>query len=99
MVLGTSVEFQALLAEIKQKDKQREELLMNLKVCFKAGTFSGSPYWDSAKGGGGRELKQVRLVQTEVSTKLQRCSNCCKLNPPDQMNHSPVSKCLTKVHV
>ena len=34
MTLGTSVEFQALLAEIKQKDKQREELLMNLKVCF-----------------------------------------------------------------
>ena len=33
-ILGTSVEFQALLAEIKQKDKQREELLMNLKVCF-----------------------------------------------------------------
>ena len=32
--VGTSVEFQALLAEIKQKDKQREELLMNLKVCF-----------------------------------------------------------------
>lgn len=29
---GTSVEFQALLAEIKQKDKQREELLMNLKA-------------------------------------------------------------------
>ena len=57
MVLGTSVEFQALLAEIKQKDKQREELLMNLKVCFKAGTFSGSPYWDSSKGGGGGELK------------------------------------------
>ena len=28
------MEFQALLAEIKQKDKQREELLMNLKVCF-----------------------------------------------------------------
>ena len=33
-VIGTSVEFQALLAEIKQKDKQREELLMKLKVCF-----------------------------------------------------------------
>ena len=32
--VGNSVEFQALLAEIKQKDKQREELLMNLKVCF-----------------------------------------------------------------
>ena len=31
--LGTSVEFQALLAEIKQKDQQREELLMKLKVC------------------------------------------------------------------
>lgn len=30
---GTSVEFQALLAEIKQKDQQREELLMKLKVC------------------------------------------------------------------
>ena len=29
---GTSAEYQALLAEIKQKDKQREELLMNLKV-------------------------------------------------------------------
>lgn len=53
MVLGTSVEFQALLAEIKQKDKQREELLMNLKVCFKAGTFSDSPCWDSSKGVGG----------------------------------------------
>ena len=33
VLLGTSVEFQALLAEIKQKDKQREELLMKLKVC------------------------------------------------------------------
>ena len=33
MLLGTSVEFQALLAEIKQKDQQREELLMKLKVC------------------------------------------------------------------
>ena len=31
-ILGSSVEYQALLAEIKQKDKQREELLMNLKV-------------------------------------------------------------------
>ena len=30
--VGSSVEYQALLAEIKQKDKQREELLMNLKV-------------------------------------------------------------------
>ncbi|XP_067052351.1 kinesin-like protein KIFC3 isoform X2 [Acropora muricata] len=29
---GTSAEYQALLAEIKQKDKQREELLMKLKV-------------------------------------------------------------------
>lgn len=64
MVLGTSVEFQALLAEIKQKDKQREELLTNLKVCFKAATFSGSPHWDSSKGVGG-ELKEVHLVQTE----------------------------------
>ena len=34
VVAGTSVEFQALLAEIKQKDKQREELLMKLKVCL-----------------------------------------------------------------
>lgn len=29
---GTSAEYQALLVEIKQKDKQREELLMKLKV-------------------------------------------------------------------
>lgn len=29
---GTSAQYQALLAEIKQKDKQREELLMKLKV-------------------------------------------------------------------
>ena len=37
--LGSSVEFQALLAEIKQKDKQREELLMKLKVCVPVDMF------------------------------------------------------------
>ena len=31
---SSDVEYQALLAELKQKDKQREELLMNLKVCL-----------------------------------------------------------------
>ena len=31
---SSDVEYQALLAELKKKDKQREELLMNLKVCL-----------------------------------------------------------------
>ena len=31
---SSDVEYQALLAELKQKDKQREELLINLKVCL-----------------------------------------------------------------
>lgn len=34
LFVGTSVELKALLTEIKQKDKQREQLLMELKVCF-----------------------------------------------------------------
>lgn len=56
--LGSSVEFQALLAEIKQKDKQREELLMNLKVCFQGWQIS------QVALKGLREPKGVHLVKT-----------------------------------
>lgn len=63
---GTSVEFQALLAEIKQKDKQREELLMKLKAM----TDKTANYKSKLQKAESNKKSQIKILKKTHESQL-----------------------------
>lgn len=63
---GTSVEFQALLAEIKQKDQQREELLMKLKAM----TDKTASYKSKLQKAESNKKSQIKILKKTHESQL-----------------------------